>query len=115
MGPSMGSRSAGPPSKDKTAKSSTRGRTTAPAPRKQPPWGSMVGVAAPAGATAAIGLAHPWLGISILLVELSAGLAIIGTALLGSRELSERAFRLLRCIGNRPEPPSPASRARRPR
>jgi hypothetical protein len=38
-------------------------------------------------------------------VELLAMLAIIGTALFGSQTLSDRAFRLLRWIRNRPEPP----------
>jgi hypothetical protein len=34
-------------------------------------------------------------------------LTVIGTALFGSQELSERAFRLLRWIANRPEPTAP--------
>lgn len=47
------------------------------------------------------------LGEIIAAVEAAVGLAIILTALFGSQALSERAFRLLRWLGNRPEPPSP--------
>jgi hypothetical protein len=36
-------------------------------------------------------------------------LTIIGTALFGNSALSERAFRLLRWLGNRAEPPGPTS------
>ena len=39
-------------------------------------------------------------------VELLAMLTIIGTALFGSQALSDRGFRLLRWIRNRPEPPA---------
>ena len=35
----------------------------------------------------------------------------MGTALFGSRALSERTFRLLRWIANRPEPDGPAAPA----
>jgi hypothetical protein len=41
-------------------------------------------------------------------VELLAMFTIIGTALFGSQALSDRAFRLLRWIRNRPEPPASA-------
>lgn len=43
-----------------------------------------------------------------MLVELGMFLTVLGTALFGSETLSERAFRLLRWLGNRPEPPGPA-------
>jgi hypothetical protein len=42
-----------------------------------------------------------------LAVILPVTLAVIGTSLYGSDVLSERAFRLLRLIGNRPEPRGP--------
>jgi len=34
-------------------------------------------------------------------------LMVIAVALFGSKAISERAFRLLRWFGNRPEPPTP--------
>jgi hypothetical protein len=39
-------------------------------------------------------------------------LIVPGTALFGSKILSERAFRLLRWLGNRPEPPGPGEQRR---
>jgi hypothetical protein len=50
---------------------------------------------------------HPLLGTAIAGIEVVVVLTIIATALFGSRALSERAFRLLRWFGNRPEPPGP--------
>jgi hypothetical protein len=55
-----------------------------------------------------IGVLHPVLGEVVAVIEVVAVLTIIGTALFGSQALSERAFRLLRWIGNRPEPAAPA-------
>jgi hypothetical protein len=54
-----------------------------------------------------LGVLHPVAGEAFAGVELAVLLTIIGTALFGSRVLSERAFRLLRWLGNRPEPPEP--------
>jgi hypothetical protein len=54
-----------------------------------------------------LGVLHPVAGWAFAGVELAVALTIIGTALFGSRVLSERAFRLLRWLGNRPEPPAP--------
>jgi hypothetical protein len=57
------------------------------------------------------GLCGRWLlrrlvvGEIIAVVEVVVALTITGTALFGSQALSERAFRLLRWLGNRPEPP----------
>jgi hypothetical protein len=71
------------------------------------PWRT-VGVAAVSlGVPVGTGVLHPTLGELIAAIEVMMVLAIIGTALFGSLVLSERAFRLLRWIGNRPEPPSP--------
>jgi hypothetical protein len=61
------------------------------------------------GAPIGIGVADPLLGVTALAIELAVALAIVGTALFGSQVLSERAFRLLRWIANRPEPPGPAA------
>ena len=49
------------------------------------------------------------LGELIAIIEMVVVLTIIGTALFGSRALSERAFRLLRWMGNQSEPLSPPS------
>lgn len=56
----------------------------------------------------------PVLGEVIAAIEVAAMLTIIATALFGSLALSERAFRLLRWLGDRPEPPSPAPNVRPP-
>ncbi len=55
-----------------------------------------------------IGVLHPVLGEVIAIIEVVVVLTVIGTALFGSPALSERAFRLLRWIRNRPEPQAPA-------
>jgi hypothetical protein len=54
-----------------------------------------------------LGALYPVAGEAFAGAELAALLTITGTALFGSRVLSERAFRLLRWLGNRPEPPQP--------
>jgi hypothetical protein len=50
---------------------------------------------------------NPMLGEIVAIIEFLVALTIIVTALFGSPDLSNRAFRLLRWIGNRPEPPAP--------
>jgi hypothetical protein len=72
------------------------------------PWRTVGAGIASLGAPVGIGILHPMLGEAIAVIEVAAMLTIIGTALFGSSALSERAFRLLRWLGNRPEPPSPA-------
>jgi hypothetical protein len=59
-----------------------------------------------------IGLAvlHPVVGEVFAAVELAVLLVVFGTALFGSEVLSDRAFRLLRWLGNRPEPWAPQER-----
>jgi hypothetical protein len=59
------------------------------------------------GTPVGIGMLHPALGEIIAAIEVMMMLTIFGTALFGSPVLTERAFRLLRWIGNRPEPPGP--------
>ena len=72
------------------------------------PWRTAgLGIAS-LGTPVGIGVLHPMLGEVIAVIEVAAMLTIIGTALFGSSALSERAFRLLRWLGNRPEPPSSA-------
>jgi len=78
-----------------------------PARREHGPWKTAgVGIVS-LGTPAGIGMLHPVFGEIIVAVEAAVGLAIILTALFGSQALSERAFRLLCWLGNRPEPPSP--------
>ena len=60
------------------------------------------------GTAVGIGMLHPILGEAFALIEVAVALTITGTALFGSSILSDRAFRLLRWIGNRPDPPEPA-------
>ncbi len=72
----------------------------------------VVATLAAAGVPVAGGVLHPILGEIVFLVELVVVLTLVGTALFGSLDLSERAFRLLRWIGNRPEPPAPEQAAR---
>jgi hypothetical protein len=84
----------------------------AAAPGGRKPWRTAgIGLTS-LGTPIGIGVADPLIGTIAFAVELAAALTIIGTALFGSPALSERAFRLLRWIGNRPEPPAPAGPSR---
>ncbi len=78
-----------------------------PAGRERMPWRSVGAGVTAFGTPVGIGVLHPMLGEAIAVIEVVVVLAIIGTALFGSPALSERAFRLLRWIGNRPEPSGP--------
>jgi hypothetical protein len=64
----------------------------------------LISVGAPLG----VALLHPLLGEVIAIIELAVMLTVLGTALFGSQILSERAFRLLRWLRNRPEPLAPS-------
>lgn len=75
------------------------------------PWRSAGAGITTLGTPVGIGVLHPVVGEVIAIVEVVVVLAIIGTILFGSPALSERAFRLLRWIGNRPEPPGTAPRS----
>jgi hypothetical protein len=50
---------------------------------------------------------HPLLGDIVTIAELLLTLTIAAMALFGRPDARERAYRLLRWIGNRPEPPTP--------
>jgi len=76
------------------------------------PWRSLASATA-LGTPMGIGALHPIFGEIIAVSELTAGLTIIGTALFGSADLCDRAFRLLRWMANRPEPPAPAGATER--
>jgi hypothetical protein len=71
------------------------------------PWRSVGTAVASLVAPVGIGMLHRVLGEVIVVIEIMVALTIIMTALFGSQDLSERAFRLLRWLGNRPEPPAP--------
>jgi hypothetical protein len=73
--------------------------------RERTPWRTMGTGVASLATPVTIGVLHPVLGEVIAVIEVAVILTIIGTALFGSSALSERAFRLLRWLGNRPEPP----------
>jgi len=49
------------------------------------------------------------LGEIIAIIEVAVILVIIGTALYGTKTRSERAFRLLRWIKDKAEPPAPGA------
>lgn len=78
-----------------------------PARRESVSWRSIGARVISTGVPTAVGMVHPFIGIAIAAVELAMALTVFGTALFGSRERSERAFRLMRWIANRPEPPTP--------
>ncbi|MGP8001089.1 MAG: hypothetical protein ACLPKI_27760 [Streptosporangiaceae bacterium] len=63
----------------------------------------MTALGTPVGLT----MLHPLLAVIVVVAEVLIILTIASTALFGSPELSDRAFRLLRWIGGRPEPPAP--------
>jgi hypothetical protein len=87
----------------------TKAQSVLPATRAYAPWFTVGAGIASLGTPVGIGVLHPVLGVFIAIVEMVAVLTIIGTALFGSQALSERAFRLLRWIGNRSEPLGPPS------
>ena len=75
--------------------------------RKLIPWRPIGTAVTSVGAPVGIGLLHPALGATVFLTGLAVGLIILGAALFGAKEYSERAFRLLRWIADRPEPDAP--------
>ena len=74
--------------------------------RERVPWRPAVTGAASLGSAVGIGVLHPLLGEVIAITEIAVVLTVIAVALFGSQALSERAVRLLRWFGNRPEPPA---------
>jgi hypothetical protein len=68
----------------------------------RPAGAGVVGLGTPAGLSAI----HPLLGELVFSIEMAIIVTVIATALFGTSELSERAFRLLRWLGNRPEFPA---------
>jgi hypothetical protein len=70
-------------------------------------WRPVGAATAVLGATVGAGTFYPILGWVIALIAVIVMVTVIGTALFGSHTFSERAFRLLRWFGNRPEPAAP--------
>lgn len=88
------------------------GQDAAPAPggRRPTPW-QMLGVGAGIVTESVASFLHPALGEVLaaadIIVPLAIGLILLTAILRGSDRTCERAFRLLRWITNRPEPPAP--------
>ena len=78
-----------------------------PIAREPAVWRSVAANVTALGAPVCIGLLHPLLLEIVSITELVMALTIISLALFGSPDLIDRAFRLLRWIRNRPEPPAP--------
>jgi hypothetical protein len=78
------------------------------------PWRPVLAGTAALGTPFGIGVIHPVIGEAFAVIEVVVVLIIIGTALFGSSVLSERAFRLLGWVGNRPESPDPPVQPSRP-
>jgi|HubBroStandDraft_5_1064220.scaffolds.fasta_scaffold1392417_1 hypothetical protein len=77
-----------------------------PPSRKRRPWPTAGAGTIAFGLPGTLWAFCPLLGGTFVVVEMLATLTITGTALFGSLALSERAFRLLCWIADRPEPQS---------
>jgi hypothetical protein len=75
--------------------------------RERTPWRPMGADVVSFGIPVGIGVLHPVLGEVIAVIAVAIMLTVICTPCSAAPDLSERAFRLLRWIGNRPEPPRP--------
>jgi hypothetical protein len=70
------------------------------------PWRALGLGSSAIGGIATAYYSHPLVGLAIVICVASVAV-IIGTALFGSSTRSDRAFRLLRWLTNRPEPAAP--------
>lgn len=87
-------------------------RTSATRPRKTSLLPRSVGLGLGAvGAPTFSAFLDPILGQMLAVAEISTLLVIVFTALFATQHISERAFRLLRWCGDRPEPPCPGRTA----
>jgi hypothetical protein len=77
--------------------------------RFQTPWRSLGIGAGAVGAPAAISYLHPAFGWILVGSEVATFMIVLAAALFGTSTISERAFRLLRWLANRPEPAAPSS------
>lgn len=76
------------------------------------PWRAL-GLGSSAVGGIAAGYSHPLVGLVIVSCVTAAAIITIATALFGSATTSDRAFRLLRWLVNRPEPKAPPIEIRR--
>jgi hypothetical protein len=77
-------------------------------PQTRAPWRTLGFGAAVVGTPVGVGYLHPAISQVIIIAEILTGLVIVTSALFGSQIISDRAFRLLRWLSDRPEPPQPA-------
>jgi hypothetical protein len=79
--------------------------------RSSAPWRALGTGASVLGGEGLTAYLHPALGeglaVTDIVVPLILAIVFLTAILRGSRETCERAFRLLRWIANRPEPPAP--------
>lgn len=75
--------------------------------RERVTWRSAVTGAASLSTPVAVGMFNSLLGEIIAVAEVAMVITVIAVALFGSKTLSDRAFRLLRWLSNRAEPPAP--------
>jgi hypothetical protein len=94
------------PGRDDSGEPASSPATASLPARERVPWRPAVTGVASLGTTVGIAMLHPLLGEIIAITEIVVTLTVITVALFGSKTLSERAFRLLRWFGNRPEPPT---------
>jgi hypothetical protein len=71
------------------------------------PWRALGLSSSAIGGIAAAYYLHPIVGLAIVICETGVAMVTIATALFGSATTSDRAFRLLRWLTNRPEPGAP--------
>lgn len=77
------------------------------------PWRALGLGSSGIGGIAAAYYTHPLVGLVIAICETTVATTIIATALFGSATTSDRAFRFLRWLADRPEPDGPAARIHR--
>ena len=86
---------------------STRRRTT------RLPWRALGLGSSTIGGVASVYYWHPLVGLVIVSCETAIATITFAAALFGSEITSERAFRLLRWVANRPEPEAPPAQVLR--
>jgi hypothetical protein len=82
-------------------------KSTGSSSTTQLPWRAFGLGSSVIGGIAAAYYSHPLVGQAIIISGVAAAMITVATALFGSVTTSERAFRLLRWLANRPEPDAP--------
>jgi hypothetical protein len=65
--------------------------------------------AGPLAASFTAMLAHPVLGMIVMIADLIVGITLLGFIVYGTHEQVDRVFRFLRWLRDRPEPPTPGN------